>query len=134
MITTTNQNTEVASAQWDKENKDPWEPGKAMSWTIGMIIFYTKVGAYSGEVTDNMKTVKDDFQMTELQEYDDPKWYWIAFMLAYKDGKEMPGDIMPPEFKDGGEYSEFGKWLSNILCRPENRWTMKDIWKNIIAN
>ena len=108
---------------WDKEAS--WQTEKAVVWTIGMISLYLIIGQYQGRVDDDMREFMRKYVNPpgdhSVPKKTDPIWYWVALVLAYKNGKPLPGDILPQELQKGQAYEQFGNWLSKLLCKEEER-------------
>ena len=59
------------------------------------------------------------------------EWYWFKLVLAWKDGKDLPGQLPLPEKYSEEEYSDWNNWFRNTLCRESLRRNLGDTYDEL---
>ena len=102
-----------------------WNVEKAVVWTLGMIALYLWLGSYPYELTDAMRMYA--LSLSKIPSDDNhPIWWWVALMVAYEAGDEIPFSIFTWNELSSLEPSVW-RLLGKTLRKEEDRITLREI-------
>ena len=121
---------DVIMKYYKRENPPAWQPGPAVSWLIAQSYFDLRVGAYRRTPTAEMKELANAIFGREPSKWN-PYWYWIDMVLHYLKNEEFSGADLEglPGLQDWEK-----RFLGNVLCPPERRWTLREIRKELFGS
>ena len=108
-----------------------WNPDKASVWTIGMISLYAVLGSYHYTPSDDMRKFVRDAGMT-VKKDTHPEWWWVALIVAYRNGHDIPTSIFDDELLKEAEPQSLNFW-KKTLCIEKDRATVKNL-KDILSD
>lgn len=114
-----------------------WQAGPAQWFTIAIMFFYMQNPQLHQEVTPGMEVLRAEIEaITGWNPVRSKsklfRWFWIALQVAYLKGEDTPEEILeilPPVYREGGKYSNWGKWFSKSFCRADERYNLQQAWK-----